>query len=378
MPTSSRCSPFLGLLLLLLLLTHKRPVHSFQSAVLGAFPGPIDGACNSQGGFSSRRSFSASATHLMRCNDDIDGSSDDAIHARVEASTLCCSNRRSFLSGTTAAVAAIGSAPLVAWGVDSASSGGMVSPSATARRLSVVPTFTIVDRRGVPFMVFGEDAKLTAYFFTSYDEARRILDVAIASSDKSLSDLTRETRQERKAKGLKPMTRAEEEEELGINPWREARISTVPLDFAVTLATKSGRQKGGSVYFRVSPSQETVDDALALDSKSGKTELAEGKVPLFYFDDFKIPRADFVASATNGKAALDGTDLPSDEVSPVYFSKAALLDAYNKSNKGNISSSSDIPEIKVSELMSVVTAMVDPDVKDDDLKSLAFVPPAER
>ena len=217
-----------------------------------------------------------------------------------------------------------------------------------------------------------------AYFFTSYDEARRILDVAIASSDKSLADLTRETRQERKAKGLKPMTRAEEEEELGINPWREARISTVPLDFAVTLATKSGRQKGGSVYFRVSPSQETVDDALALDSKSGKTELAEGKVPLFYFDDFKIPRADFVASATNGKAALDGTDLPSDEVSPVYFSKAALLDAYNKSNKGNISSSSDIPEIKVSELMSVVTAMVDPDVKDDDLKSLAFVPPAER
>ena len=119
----------------------------------------------------------------------------------------------------------------------------MVSPSATARRLSVVPTFTIVDRRGVPFMVFGEDAKLTAYFFTSYDEARRILDVAIASSDKSLADLTRETRQERKAKGLKPMTRAEEEEELGINPWREARISTVPLDFAVTLATKSGRQR---------------------------------------------------------------------------------------------------------------------------------------
>ena len=43
--------------------------------------------------------------------------------------------------------------------------------------------------------------------------------------------------------------------------------------------------------------------------------------------------------------------------------------------KGGISS--DLPEIKVSELMSVVTAMVDPDVEgDDDLKSLAFVPPA--
>ena len=295
-----------------------------------------------------------------------------------ESPTLHASNRRTFISGAVAAVSAMGSSPLVAWSADDKSlssaadsaATGLVSPSAVARRLSVVPTFTIVDKRGVPFMVFGEDAKLTAYFFTSYDEARRILDVAIASSDKSLADLKKETREERRAKGLKPMTKAEEEEELGINPWREARISTVPLDFAVTLATKSGRQRGGSVYFRVSPSPENVEDALEVDSESGKTELAEGKVPLFYFEDFKIPR---VLAAASGKT-LDGTDLP-DEVSPVYFSKAALLDSYKKNTKG--STSSDLPEIKVSELMSVVTAMVDPDVKgDDDLKSLAFVPPA--
>jgi len=283
-----------------------------------------------------------------------------------------------FLAGATSAVAATGSAPLVAWGSDDKATdsdkgaSGLVSPSAVARRLSVVPTFSIVDKRGVPFMVFGEDAKLTAYFFTSYDEARRILDVAITSSDKSLAELKKETREERKAKGLKPMTKAEEEEELGINPWREARVSTVPLDVAVTLATKSGRQRGGSVYFRVSPSPENVDDALEVDSRSGKTELAEGKVPLFYFEDLKIPRTEFLASAANSKA-FDGADLP-EEVSPVFFSKAALLDAYKKSNKG--SSLNDLPEIKVSELMSVVTAMVDPDVSgDDDLKSLAFVPP---
>lgn len=299
--------------------------------------------------------------------------------------TLHASNRRTFLSGAAAAISAMGSAPLVAWSAGDKSSSdagstsensatGLVSPSAVARRLSAVPTFTIVDKRGVPFMVFGEDAKLTAYFFTSYDEARRILDVAIASSDKSLADLKKETREERKAKGLKPMTKAEEEEELGINPWREARISTVPLDFAITLATKSGRQRGGSVYFRVSPSPENVEDALEVDSKSGKTELAEGKVPLFYFEDFKIPRAEFLASTASDKA-LDGADLP-DEVSPVYFSKAALLEQYKKSTKGS-SNSSDVPEIKVSELLSVVTAMVDPDFKgDDDLKSLAFVPPA--
>ena len=283
-----------------------------------------------------------------------------------------------FLAGASCAVAATVSAPLVAWGSDDKATGsdtsaaGLVSPSAVARRLSVVPTFSIVDKRGVPFMVFGEDAKLTAYFFTSYDEARRILDVAIASSDRSLAELKKETREERKAKGLKPMTKAEEEEELGINPWREARVSTVPLDVAVTLATKSGRQRGGSVYFRVSPSPENVDDALEVDSRSGKTELAEGKVPLFYFEDLKIPRTEFLASAANSKA-FDGADLP-EEVSPVFFSKAALLDAYLKSNKG--SSLNDLPEIKVSELMSVVTAMVDPDVSgDDDLKSLAFVPP---
>ena len=128
------------------------------------------------------------------------------------------------------------------------------------------------------------------------------------------------------------------------------------------------------MYFRVSPSPENVEDALEVDSKSGKTELAEGKVPLFYFEDFKIPLSDFLASAAASGKALDGTDLP-DEVSPVYFSKAALLDSYKKNTKG--STSTDLPEVKVSELMSVVTAMVDPDVKgDDDLKSLAFVPPA--
>mmetsp|Transcript_12408 Transcript_12408/g.35508 ORF Transcript_12408/g.35508 Transcript_12408/m.35508 type:complete len:415 (-) Transcript_12408:30-1274(-) len=360
--------PALRVFLGLLLLTHHLipSVDSFQPgrSVLTSRKFCVKSGTNG-------RSRSASAAlHLISDDDDA-----------TESSSTLCSNRRLFLSGATAAVAAIGSAPLVAWSADdktpsadNSSTSGMVSPSATARRLSVVPTFTIVDKRGVPFMVFGEDAKLTAYFFTSYDEARRILDVAIASSDKSLADLQKETRQERKDQGLKPMTKAEEDEELGINPWREARISTVPLDFAVTLATKSGRQRGGSVYFRVSPPQETADDALAIDSKSGKTELAEGKVPLFYFEDFKIPRSDFLASTTNGKALADGTDLP-DEVSPVYFSKAALLDAYQKSNKGS-SNPSDVPEIKVSELMSVVTAMVDPEVKDDDLKSLAFVPPA--
>ena len=288
---------------------------------------------------------------------------------------LLQSNRRTFLAGAAAIGSAIASNPSISLADDEttasheAAASGMVSATSVARRLRAVPTFTIVDKRGVPFMVFGEDAKLTAYFFTSYDEARRILDVAIVSSDKSLGDLRKETNEKRMAEGLKPLSRKEQDEELGINPWREARISTVALDFAITLATKSGRQRGGAVYFKVSPSEDDVADALEVDSKlsGGKTELAEGKVPLFYFEDFKIPRTSAVGSK-------DDDELP-DEVSPVYFSKAALLEAYKQSPEGK-AGNEGVPEIKVSELLSVVTAMVDPDVKDEDLKGLVFIPPA--
>jgi hypothetical protein len=64
-----------------------------------------------------------------------------------------------------------------------------------------------------------------------------------------------------------------------------ARVSSVPLDSAVTLVSKSSASFGGGNYFRVAPAEKDVEDALEL---TGQKDLAEGKVPLFYYEDFTI------------------------------------------------------------------------------------------
>lgn len=158
------------------------------------------------------------------------------------------------------------------------------------------------------------------------------------------------------------MTKAEENEEIGINPWKNARISSVPLDFVLTLTTKSGRQSGGSMYFRLAPAESDVSDALTL---ADKEDLAEGKVPVFYLEDFKLPKESLSALETD-------RNLP-DEVSPLYFRKSELIGAWRSKNPGG----SNPPQVKVSELKSIVTEMVRLDGADEDLKSLVFIPPSE-
>jgi hypothetical protein len=147
---------------------------------------------------------------------------------------------------------------------------GIVSQTKLASLLKRIPTFAIVDERGVPYFVVGEDAKLTSYFFLSYGEAKRILDVAISSADKAI----RETKKEMKSR--KTALTKDDEDELGINPWKNARITSVPLDLAVSLASKG---KLAGAYFRLAPSESDIEDALAAD---GSDDLPEGKVPLFY------------------------------------------------------------------------------------------------
>lgn len=112
---------------------------------------------------------------------------------------------------------------------------GLLTTTEVAELLHPVPTFAIVDKRGVPFMVVGEDAKVTGYFFTTYGEAARILKVAKDSANKAIA----EAKAERKPK-----------EEIGINPWTKARVSSIPLDTAITLVSKSTASFGGGNYFR--------------------------------------------------------------------------------------------------------------------------------
>ena len=236
---------------------------------------------------------------------------------------------------STIAAASVSLSPFVAQTAgatdEKGSSGGMLSTDYVADMLRVVPTFTIVDAKGVPFMVVGEDAKVTGYFFSTFDEADRILKLAKTSADKAI----------RQAKLDK--------EPVDENPWKNARISTIPLDTAVTIVTKSQYTKS---YFQVAPAVDDVNEALEI---TGKRSLAEGKVPLFYMADFNI---------TNPKDV-------SMEQSPLYFRKSELVQAYKKQNPGQ----KDMPEILVTELFSVLLEMVKPGGTDEDLKMLTIIPP---
>ena len=221
--------------------------------------------------------------------------------------------------------------PIQPAGAEEKENGGLLSTNYVADMLRAVPTFTIVDAKGIPYMVVGEDAKVTGYFFSTFDEADRILRLAKTSADKAI----------RQAKLAK--------EPVDENPWNKARIATVPLDVAVTIVTKSQYTKS---YFQVAPAVDDVNDALAI---TGKKSLAEGKVPLFYMKDFTI----------------DNPNDTSTKQSPLYFQKSELEQAYRKVNPGQ----KDLPEILVTELFAVVLEMVKPGGTDEDLKTLAIMPP---
>mmetsp|Transcript_7503 Transcript_7503/g.10662 ORF Transcript_7503/g.10662 Transcript_7503/m.10662 type:complete len:372 (-) Transcript_7503:1276-2391(-) len=240
--------------------------------------------------------------------------------------------------------------------IDASSDKSIVDPKVVADRLRAVPTFVLVDKEGVPFMVVGEDAKITGYFFTTYDEADRILKVARDSVSKNIKEATVELRTKRKNEKLPPLKPEEEQDEVGVNPWTDARISTVPLDFAVTLVTKTetSAKARGRALFRIAPAETDVSDALALDTDSGKDELAEGKVPLFYFEDFMTESPD-----------------NNEKQSPLYFRKDELINDWKKQNP----SSTTLPDVRVSELFGVLTEMLRPGGTDEDLKTLVFVPP---
>ena len=210
---------------------------------------------------------------------------------------------------------------------------GLMSAKAIADLLHPIPTFVIVDKKGVPFTVVGEDAKVTGYFFTTYGEADRLLRLAKVSSDRAI----------KKAK-------AEGEEGIGANPWVEARISTIPLDFAVTLVFKSLATRGGGIYFKIAPAEGDTEDALAI---TGQTELTEGRVPLFYYADFAIDDGDAKRS-------------------PLFFRKSELEQEFRRMNPG-----SKPPQVMVTELFSLITQMGKPGGIDDELKSLILMSPRE-
>lgn len=298
------------------------------------------------------RAFSVSSSSFI-------GSTTSSLHQQEDgdiiAEAASLSSRRDILARTTSSVI-IGVLstgilfPSWSYAADNlVEEGGIVSQSKLGSLLKRVPTFAIVDNRGVPYFVVGEDAKLTSYFFIDYYEAKRILDVAISSADKAIQN----TKKEMKAK--KVVLSKEDEDELEINPWRNARITTVSLDFAVSLASKG---KLAGAYFRIAPSQSDIEDALATD---GSDDLPEGKVPLFYVEDMTITEEVGV-------------------VSPLYFRKSQCLAEYRRGRcikRSSIISKAhnNPPSVKVTELFATITEMIRPGGNDEELKSLRFVAP---
>jgi len=215
--------------------------------------------------------------------------------------------------------------------------------------LHPIPSFAIVDQAGVPYMVVGEDAKLSAYFFTTYEEARRILDVASESADRAIRNLREEEEAKRRQNNLPPLStlsREDLEDIIGVNPWKSfggARISSLPLDFSVSLAS---RGKVAGSYFRIAPAEDDIREALEIETSI--EELSEGKVPLFYIDDYEIS---------------DGSQIP------LYFQKSQLLKDYKKF------SGEKPPVVQVTELFSILGQMAGTGEIDDDLKKLVLVPP---
>ena len=260
--------------------------------------------------------------------------------------------RRTLLGHTAVSLfLGVGFLPQPAQAVGSAnkSDDGVVSQIKLATLLKRIPTFAIVDDHGVPYFVVGEDAKLTSYFFLSYGEAKRILDVAISSSDKAIE------RTKREIKAKNHVITEQDEDEIGINPWKNARITSVPLDLAVSLASKG---KLAGAYFRLAPSELDIENALAID---GSDDLPEGKVPLFYIEDMTI--------------SYMGEEVES----PLYFQKDQAVAEYRDQMKRKSfdKSGSTNPSIKVTELFATITEMLRPGGTDDELKTVNFIPPVD-
>ena len=94
--------------------------------------------------------------------------------------------------------------------------------------------------------------------------------------------------------------------------------------------------------------KDDIQEAIATDGTS--QDLAEGKVPLFYIEDFEI---------SNDQK---GTQIP------LYFQKKQLVQEWKKRNP-----KIETPAVKVTELFSVLQTMSSSE--DEDLKKLTLIPP---
>ena len=102
--------------------------------------------------------------------------------------------------------------------------------------------------------------------------------------------------------------------------------------------------------------KDDIQDALIIDKTSD--ELKDGKVPLFYIENFEI----------NKKGEEEEAQIP------LYFQKKQLLRDWKRENAKKVGGS---PEVRVTELFSVLNKMAEPNAidNDGDLGKLVLIPP---
>mmetsp|Transcript_57481 Transcript_57481/g.69153 ORF Transcript_57481/g.69153 Transcript_57481/m.69153 type:complete len:341 (-) Transcript_57481:390-1412(-) len=214
--------------------------------------------------------------------------------------------------------------------VSNAAAGGDKGTVATAGkdvalRLRRVPTFTIVDNTGLPVHIFDGQSAARGYFFLTYKGAEIVLDDAKNAA-------------------------VEDDKQF----WDDARIISLPLDFALQLSlnktvrkTQSGQEINS--FYTIVSTPEDINSALNIDG--GNRFKLDGAVPLFFIEGMKSP-----------KKEGDGFD------SPVYFQKNQLIRDWVKSNPDQ-----KLPPIKVLDLRETFVTLMKPGGNDDKLKDISFV-----
>lgn len=194
-------------------------------------------------------------------------------------------------------------------------------------RLRSIPTFSIVDPSGVPFMIFDGRASATGYFFLSFQVAAQAL---------------QDARQKDKNAGASEV-------------WANAKIIVVPLAVALQLTLRKSQREAVNngikfnTYNDIVPSQEGVDDAKELEKNSnpGKWEQ-KGRVPLFY-----LP----------GLTLTDGRE-------PRYFNQRDVLLEWDRQHPGMTP-----PPVQIVELVDLFRIALKSDL--NSVANLAIMPVQE-
>ena len=259
-----------------------------------------------------------------------------AADSTMESSTQGGQSRRKTLStiatATAAAVLSTGLSLRDIPAANAAEEGAAASANEIFLRLKNIPTFAIVNNDGIPLMIFDGQASATGYFFLSFNVAKTVLEDA-RSKDKSKD---------------------------AADKWSDATIITIPLTVALQLGLRKVQRRAintddikFNTYNDIVPSEEAVDDAKSIDSKSQNIEkwTTKGRVPIFYINDKEF--------------TVDG-------MYPRFFNLIDLKTEWNKQFPNK-----ELPKVEIIEMVELFRIATSPKGSLDTIQNIKFIPVQE-